>query len=99
MKILNFFKTKKLLLLKILLKFYIATNLVGGERGLVSFYEKERIYKQLIQKEKKLSNELIELEKKNQLLSTNLNLDYFDMIYREKLKFGKKDEIIIKLKW
>ena len=98
MKLLNFFKTKKLLLLNILLTFYIATNLVGGERGLVSFYEKERIYKYLIQKEKKLSNELTELEKKNQLLSTNLNLDYVDMIYREKLKLGKKDEIIIKLK-
>ena len=98
MKLLNFFKTKKLLLLNILLTFYIATNLVGGERGLVSFYEKERIYKDLIQKEKKLSNELSELEKKNQLLSTNLNLDFVDMIYREKLKFGKKDEIIIKLK-
>ena len=98
MKLLNFFKTKKLLLLNILLTFYIATNLVGDERGLVSFYEKERIYKYLIQKEKKLSNELTELEKKNQLLSTNLNLDFVDMIYREKLKFGKKDEIIIKLK-
>ena len=98
MKLLIFFKTKKLLLLNILLTFYIVTNLVGGERGLVSFYEKERIYKDLIQKEKKLSNELSELEKKNQLLSTNLDLDYVDMIYREKLKFGKKDEIIIKLK-
>ena len=53
MKLLIFFKTKKLLLLNILLTFYIATNLVGGERGLVSFYEKERIYKHLIQKEKK----------------------------------------------
>tara|TARA_Y100000816_G_scaffold187114_1_gene136024 strand:- start:950 stop:1246 length:297 start_codon:yes stop_codon:yes gene_type:complete len=98
MKLLNFFKTKKLLLLNILLTFYIATNLIGGERGLVSFYEKERIYKNLVQKEKKLSNELTDFEKKNQLLSSNLNLDYVDMIYREKLKFGKKDEIIIKLK-
>ena len=98
MKLLIFFKTKKLLLLNILLTFYIATNLIGGERGLVSFYEKERIHKNLIQKEKKLSNELTNIEKKNQLLSTNLNLDYVDMIYREKLKFGKKDEIIIKLK-
>ena len=73
-------------------------NLIGGERGLVSFYEKERIYKNLVQKEKKLSNELKDFEKKNQLLSSNLNLDYVDMIYRENLKFGKKDEIIIKLK-
>ena len=98
MKFLIFFKTKKLLLLNILLTFYIATNLVGGERGLISYYEKDRVHKNLIQKEKKLSNELTDIEKKNQLLSTNLNLDYVDMIYREKLKFGKKDEIIIKLK-
>tara|TARA_B100001057_G_scaffold278050_1_gene278325 strand:+ start:49 stop:345 length:297 start_codon:yes stop_codon:yes gene_type:complete len=98
MKILNFFKTKKLLLVNILLTFYIATNLIGGERGLVSYYEKERIHKNLIQKEKRLSKELNEFEKKNQLLSSNLNLDFVDMIYREKLKFGKKNEIIIKLK-
>tara|TARA_X000000368_G_scaffold233697_1_gene184605 strand:+ start:2987 stop:3283 length:297 start_codon:yes stop_codon:yes gene_type:complete len=98
MKLFNFFKIKKLLLLNILLIFYIATNLIGGERGLVSFYEKERIYKNLIQKENKLSKELNNFEKKNQLLSSNLNLDYVDMIYREKFKFGKKDEIIIKLR-
>ena len=98
MKLFNFFKTKKLLLLNILLTLYIATNLIGGERGLVSFYEKKRIYKNLIQKENMLSKELNEFEQKNQLLSSSLNLDYVDMIYREKLKFGKKDEIIIKLK-
>ena len=98
MKLINFFITKKLLLLNILLTFYIATNLIGGERGLVSYYEKERIHKNLIKEEKRLSKELNELEKKNQLLSSNLNLDFVDMIYREKLKFGKKDEIIIKLK-
>ena len=98
MKLLIFLKTKKLLLLNILLTFYIATNLVGGERGLISYYEKDRVHKNLIKKEKKLSNELTNIEKKNQLLSTKLNLDYVDMIYREKLKFGKKDEIIIKLK-
>tara|TARA_Y100001970_G_scaffold271058_1_gene365755 strand:- start:1304 stop:1600 length:297 start_codon:yes stop_codon:yes gene_type:complete len=98
MKILNFLKSKKLLLLNILLTFYIATNLIGGERGLVSYYEKEKMHKNLIQKEKKLSKELNEFEKKNQLLSSNLNLDFVDMIYREKLKFGKENEILIKLK-
>tara|TARA_A100001011_G_C14197137_1_gene794002 strand:- start:949 stop:1245 length:297 start_codon:yes stop_codon:yes gene_type:complete len=98
MKFLNFFKKKKLLLVNILLTFYIATNLIGGERGLVSYYEKERIHKNLIEKEKRLSKELNQFEKKNQLLSSNLNLDFVDMIYREKLKFGKKNEIIIKLK-
>ena len=56
------------------------------------------MHKNLIQKEKKLSKELNEFEKKNQLLSSNLNLDFVDMIYREKLKFGKENEILIKLK-
>ena len=84
--------------MNILLTLYIATNLIGGERGLISFYEKEKILKNLVEKEKELSEELNEFEKKNKLLSTNLNLDYIDMIFREKLKFGKKEEIIIKLK-
>tara|TARA_Y100001970_G_C13757358_1_gene613974 strand:- start:5 stop:301 length:297 start_codon:yes stop_codon:yes gene_type:complete len=98
MDIINFLKNRKLLLMNILLTLYIATNLIGGERGLISFYEKEKILKNLVEKEKKLSEELNEFEKKNKLLSTNLNLDYIDMIFREKLKFGKKEEIIIKLK-
>ena len=45
-----------------------------------------------------LIENLKDLQKKNRLLSTNLNFDYVDMIYREKLKFGKKEELIIKLK-
>ena len=48
--------------------------------------------------ENNLSKKLSELEMKNKLLSTNLNFDYVDMMYREKLKLGKKDELIIKLK-
>jgi len=72
--------------------------MIGGERGLVSYYEKEKRQQNLIKKEKLLSEELNELENKNKLLSTKLNLDYVDMLYREKLKFGKKEEIIIKLK-
>ena len=35
---------------------------------------------------------------RNKLLSTDLNLDFVETLYREKLKFGKKEEIIIKLK-
>ena len=90
MEIINFLKNRKLLLMNILLTLYIATNLIGGERGLISFYEKEKILKNLVEKEKELSKKLNEFEKKNKLLSTSLNLDYIDMIFREKLKFGKK---------
>ena len=98
MRLFNFFLKKKLLFLNILLTLYVATNLIGGERGLVSYYEKEKKHRDLVQKEKSLLNELDKFEKKNELLSTKLNLDYVDMIYREKLKFGKKDDLIIKLK-
>ncbi len=98
MRLFNFFIKKKLLLLNILLTLYIATNMIGGERGLISYYEKEKKQNNLIEKEKLLTLKINEFEKKNKLLSTNLNFDYVDMIYREKLKFGKKDEIIIKLK-
>ena len=98
MRFFYFFKQRKFLLLNILLAFYIFTNLIGGDRGLVSYYEKNKKLKALIFKEKKLTAELNEFEKKNHLLTNNLNFDYVDMIYREKLKFGKNDEIIIKLK-
>ncbi len=98
MRLFNFLTKKKLLLLNILLTLYIATNMVGGERGLISYFEKKKKQQNLVEREQLLSEKLNEFEKKNLLLSTNLNLDYVDKLYREKLKFGKKDEIIITLK-
>ena len=98
MRLFNFFIKKKFLLLNIFLTLYIATNMIGGERGLISYYEKEKKQKNLIEKKNMLSEKLNEFEKKNKLLSTNLNLDYVETLYREKLKFGKKEEIIVKLK-
>ena len=38
------------------------------------------------------------LKKKINFYQLTLNLDYVETLYREKLKFGKKEEIIIKLK-
>ncbi len=98
MRLFNFFLKKKLLLLNILLTLYIVANMVGGERGLISYYEKKNKQRNLVEQEQLMSEKLNEFEKKNQLLSTKLNLDYVDMLYRENLKFGKKDEIIINLK-
>ena len=43
------------------------------------------------------TNELQELERKISLVKKN-DLDYLDMLYREKFRYGTKDEIIIKLK-
>ena len=91
------FKKKKLILINIFLTLYVGINLIGGERGLVSYFEKKNIYKELIQKEIYLSKKIKNLEDKIKLINKN-DLDYLDMLYREKLRYGTKDEILIKLK-
>ncbi len=97
MRLIESFKKKKLILLNIFLTLYVGINLIGGERGLTSYFEKKKIYKELIQKELVLNEELKDLKSKIKLITTN-DLDYLDMLYREKLKYGTKDEILIKLK-
>ena len=64
MRLFNFFKKKKLLLFNILLTLYIATNMIGGERGLVSYYEKEKKQINLIEKANLLSEKINDFEKK-----------------------------------
>ena len=91
------FITKKIFFFQIFLTLYIGINLIGGERGLVSYFKKNSYEKELSVKNSKLKKQLELIEKKNVLLSKDLNLDYLDMLYRTKLKFGKKDEVLIKL--
>ena len=97
MKLIKLLKTKKLILLNIFLTLYVGINLIGGERGLVSYFEKKNLEKKLNKKQIELSNKLDELENENRLLSEKIDLDYLDTLYRQKLKFGKRDEILIKL--
>ena len=97
MQLFNFLKVKKIFFLQVFLTLYFVINLVGGERGLISYFDKSNYEKVLEIKTLKLNSNLEEIENKNKLLSKNINIDYLDQLYREKLKFGKKDEIIIKL--
>ena len=97
MRLIESLKKRKLILFNIFLTLYVGTNLIGGERGLMSFCEKKKIYQELILKEVKISKELQELNHKIKLISGN-DLDYLDMLYREKLRYGTKDEIVIRLK-
>ena len=85
------------LLFNIFLTLYVGTNLIGGERGLVSYFEKKKIQQELTVKESLINNELKDLKHKIKLITKN-DFDYLDMLYREKLRYGTKDEIIIKLK-
>ena len=71
--------------------------MIGGERGLISYFDKKKIYEELLNKDIILSAQLKEFENKISLLKNN-DFDYLDMLYREKFRYGTKDEIIIKLK-
>ena len=98
MRLIESLKRKKFILFNIFFTLYIGINLIGGERGLISYFDKKRIYEELETKEKVLTSELKDLEHKISLVKNN-DLDYLDMLYREKFRYGTKDEIIIKLKW
>ena len=97
MRLIESLKKRKLILFNLFLTIYVGTNLIGGDRGLISYFEKKNIYRELIFKEVTINKELYGLKQKIKLISDN-DLDFLDMLYREKLKYGTKDEIIIKLK-
>ncbi len=97
MRLIESLKKKKFILFNIFFTLYIGINLIGGERGLISYFDKKRIYEELKIKDKLLNSELKDLEHKISLVKNN-DLDYLDMLYREKFRYGTKDEIIIKLR-
>ena len=97
MRLIESLKKKKFILFNIFFTLYIGINLIGGERGLISYFDKKKIYEELVNKEKILSLKLEDLENKISLVKNN-DPDYLDMIYREKFRYGTKEEIIIKLK-
>ncbi len=97
MRLIESLKRKKFILFNVFFTLYIGINLIGGERGLISYFDKKRIYEELEVKDKILTSELKDLEHKISLIKNN-DIDYLDMLYREKFRFGTKDEIIIKLK-
>ena len=97
MRLIESLKKKKFILLNIFLTLYIGINLIGGDRGLISYFDKKNLFEELETKEKMLTNKLQDLEKKISLVKNN-DLEYLDILYREKFRYGTKDEIIIKLK-
>ena len=94
-------KNNYFLLISTFLVLYFFFNLMSGERGLISYFEKKEILQNLKDKEIRLSSQIEELDLKNSLLSDNLDLDYIETLIRERFLFGKKEEkiYIIKLIW
>ena len=71
---------------------------MSGERGLISYLKKNKILKVLKNKEANLLGKIEKLDFKNSLLSDNLDLDYIEILIRERFLFGKKDETIYIIK-
>ena len=96
MRFVQIINQKKFTLITIFLFLYVLLNLLDGERGLISYYEKQKIKEQLIEEKKELSIELAKIEKKNMLLTGKVDLDYLETLYRQKFMIGKSNEHIYK---
>ena len=96
MRFVQIINQKKFTLIAIFLFLYVLINLLDGQRGLISFYEKQKIKEQLIEEAKELSIKLAMVERKNKLLTGKVDLDYLEMLYREKFMVGKSNEHIYK---
>ena len=95
---LRLIKRNYFLLISIFLILYFSFNLVSGERGLFSYIEKKELLSNLKKEELSLTNKIKDMDHKNSLLSTNLDLDYVETLIRERFLFGKKDETIYIIK-
>ena len=91
-------KKNYFLLISTCLFLYFFFNLVDGERGLISYFKKKEIENELIKKKDKIIDDINILENKNLLLTKNLDLDFIEILIREKFLFGKKDEKIYIIK-
>ena len=85
-------KKNYFLLISTFLILYFIFNLLDGERGLFSYSTKKENLKELKKMELDYINKIDDLEFKNSLLTTNLDLDYIETLIRSKFFFGKKDE-------
>ena len=83
-------KKNYFLLISIFFILYFFFNLLSGQRGLISYFEKKQILENLKAEEIRLINQIKDLSFKNSLLSDNLDLDYIETLIRERLLFGKK---------
>ena len=91
-------KKNYFLLISTFLILYFFFNLLSGQRGLISYFEKKDILNDLKKQETILINQINDLDFKNSLLSDNLDLDYIETLIRERFLFGKKNETIYIIK-
>ena len=95
---LRLIKRNYFLLISVFLILYFGFNFVSGERGLFSYIKKKELLSNLKKEEISLTSKISDLDHKNSLLSTNLDLDYVETLIRERFLFGKEGETIYIIK-
>ena len=95
---LRLIKKNYFFLISLFLILYFGFNLVSGERGLFSYNEKKELLSNLKNDELILISKIEDIDHKNSLLSTNLDLDYIETLIRERFLFGKEGETIYIIK-
>ena len=91
---LNKIKNNYIFLISFFLVVYFGLNLIGGERGLFSYLKKKNELKDLKVKKEYLLNEIEELKAKNYLITDKFDIDYIEVLIRDKFVYGKKNEKI-----
>ena len=95
---LNKLKKNYFIIVSFFLILYFFTNLLSGDRGLFSYFEKKDLLNKLEKEEMLLTKQIKDTSFKNSLLSDNLDLDFVEILIREKFLFGKKGEKIYIIK-
>ena len=77
---------------------YFFFNLLDGERGLISLLKKENLLTKLKFEEKKLRENIENIELKNSLLKEDIDKDFVEILIREKFIYSKENEKIYVIK-
>ena len=94
MGLIKIINAKKFILISLFLLLYVMLNLFDGERGLISYHDKQKKLENLILEKQIIISKLNDVRKKNDLLTNNIDLDYIEILYRNKFMLGKPTEKI-----
>ena len=94
---LSIIKKNYITLITTFLILYFLFNLFDGERGLISFFKKDKIIYELKKEEELLIKKIDDLSNKNYLIISKKDLDFIEILIRDKFIFGKDGEKIYML--
>ena len=88
----NDLKKNIIFIIPIILIIYFSLNLLGGNRGLFAYLDKNDKFENLLKKKLFLTNQISNLKKINNLIDENIDKDYLEILIRDKFVVGKKGE-------